>query len=99
LDVHSVALEYVNDGGARPLAHVWNFKKLNAFQAFDRGRLHNSLVEAFKIINVAQLARLTDALAASESFMPVESKSIIYVVTKPTEKQKTYNCGACTSFP
>jgi hypothetical protein len=91
-------VEYVEDGRTSYVIYSGYFEKLDAFQPFDRRRLHNLLIKAFKIVNVAQLARLTDAFAARESFMPVESKGIIHVVKEATEKQETDNCGACTSL-
>ncbi len=91
-------MEYVEDGGASYAIYSGYFEKLDAFQPFYRRRLHNLLIKAFKIVNVAQLARLTDAFAARESFMPIESKGVIHVVNEATEKQEADNCGACTSF-
>ena len=55
-------------------------------------------IEGLVVIEVAQLARLTNSLATSESPMTVKLKTIVNVVKVAHVEQKGADCGACATF-
>ena len=80
VDLHSLAMVHIETWNATAPAHARDSFELNRSKALDRRRLNLSLVETFKVVNIAELARLRNTLPADKSSVPIEAKAIVYIL-------------------
>ena len=72
--------------------------ELDASESLGSGRLDLVPKEGFKVVEVSELAWLTDTLSTSESLMTVELEAVVHVAKVAHKKKECTYCSACPTF-
>ena len=78
--------------------HVGNLDELDASEALCCWRLDLVPEESLKVVQVAQLARLTDSFSASEAHLAVVLEALVNIVQEAHEKEDGTDGSPCATL-
>ena len=78
-DVHTPATVQLEEGHAAAARKIWHLDELDAPEPLGRGTLDLVPEECLEIVQVSQLAGLTDTFSADESLVAIESQAVINI--------------------
>ena len=85
-------------GNAATGRNIRHLKELDAPESLGARRLDLPPVEGLKVVQVAQLTRLTDAFTAGEALVAKEPQTVINVVEVAHEEQECADRCSCAAL-
>ena len=96
--VEAVAGVDFEEGCTSSAAQIWHIHKLDSLESLASGRLDLVPIEGLKVVEISELARLTDSFATCKSLVAIKQQTVVNVVEKAQKEKDGTNGGPCTSL-
>ena len=96
--VQASATKHLEVRLAATMRYVRHLHKLDSSELLRAGRLYFTSIEGLKVVQIAQLAGLTDAFTAGEALVSEKSEAIVHIIEVAHEKQDCADGRPCATL-